>query len=131
MPRSRQHFYSPSLKRESSSFPLPHHPPEIMEKVMRIMRSWRRFRVVLHAEQRQRLVAQAFQRLVVQVYVGQFHFAQVDRVRIDGEVMIVGRDLHLAGRVVLYRMISAVVPEFQLVGAPAQREASELVAQED
>jgi len=50
------------------------------------MRSRRGFGVVLHAEERQRAVAQAFERLVVQVHVRQFNFVGVDRVGVDGEV---------------------------------------------
>ncbi len=41
---------------------------------MRIVRAGSGFRVVLHAEERQRLVAQAFERLVVQVNVSQLDF---------------------------------------------------------
>ena len=78
------------------------------------MRSRGGFGVVLHAEQRQRLVAQAFERLVVQVNVGQLHFVPVDRVRVDGEVVIVRHDFHLAGEIVAHRMVAAVVPELEL-----------------
>ena len=56
-------------------FPLLHHLRELFEQVMRIVRSGRGFRVILHAEQRQVPVAQAFESLVVQVDVGQFDLA--------------------------------------------------------
>ena len=65
---------------------------------MRVVRAGRGFGVVLDAEQRQRLVAQAFERLVVQVDVRQLDLVGVDGVGIDGEVVVVGGDLHLAGR---------------------------------
>src|SRR5258708_27526126 len=67
-----------------SSLPLLHHRAEVAEQVVRVV--WPRggFSVVLHAEQRQRLVAQAFDRLVVQVEVGQFDLVGVDGVWFDG-----------------------------------------------
>ena len=64
---------------------------------MRVVRAGSGFGVILHAEQRQRAMAQAFQRVVVQVDVRQLDFALLQRVRIDGEVVIVRRDLDLAG----------------------------------
>ena len=45
-------------------------------------------------------MAHAFERLVVEVEVGQFDFVGVDGVGIDGEVVIVGGDLDLAGGVI-------------------------------
>ena len=87
---------------------------------MRVVWAGSGFGVVLDAEQRQCFVAQAFQSLIVKVNVGQFDFVGVDRVGIDGEVVVVGRDLDLAGGVVADRVIAAVMPEFELVGAAAQ-----------
>ena len=84
---------------------------------MRVVRAGGGFGVVLHAEERQRLVAQAFESLIVQVDVGQLDFVGVDRVGIDGEVVVVGRDLDLAGGVVADRVVAAVVAELELVGA--------------
>ena len=77
--------------------PLLHHLPEVAEQVVRIVRAGRGFGVVLHAEERQCLVAKAFQRLVVQVHVRQLNLVGIDRVGIDGKVVVVRRDLHLAG----------------------------------
>src|SRR5450432_3003098 len=93
----------------ASSLPLLHHVAEVVKEIVRIMRPGCRFRVVLDAKKGQRFVAQAFQCLVVQVDVGQFNLVGVDRIGIDGEVVVVSRDLYLAGGVVLYRMIAAVM----------------------
>jgi len=87
--------------------------------------------VVLNAEQRQRLVAQAFERLVVQVNMGQLDLVGVDRVGIDGEVVVVGGDLHLAVGRVLYRVVAAVVAELQFVSTPAQSQPGKLMAEAD
>ena len=98
---------------------------------MRIVWAGRGFGVVLHAEERQRAVAQAFQRLVVEVYVGQFHFIRVDRVGVDGEVVVVSGYLHLAGGVVANRVIAAMVAELKLVGLAAKRQSGKLMAEAD
>ena len=80
------------------------------------MRPRRSFRVVLHREERQIAVAHAFERIVVEIHVGQFDLALRERVGIDGEVMVVGGDFDLAADQLLYWMIPAVVTEFQLEG---------------
>ena len=54
---------------------------EIVEQVVRIVRAGRGFGVVLHAEDRVVAVAEAFERLVVQVHVGDVDFVQVERIR--------------------------------------------------
>src|SRR5271165_3184904 len=96
---------------------------------MRVVRAGRGFRVILHAEQRQIAVAQAFERVVVQIDVGEFDFAVRERIGVDGEVVIVCRDLDLPRLQLLYRMIPAMVAELQLESFAAQRDASELMSQ--
>ncbi len=63
--------------------------------------------------------------------MGQFHFVRVDRLWIDGEVVVMRGDFDLAGYVVPYRVIAAVMAELELVGFAAEREATELVAEAD
>ena len=65
---------------------------------MRIMRPRRGFGVILHAEQWQIAVPQAFQRAVVQIDVRQLHFTLRQRIRIDSKIVVVRRDLDLARR---------------------------------
>jgi len=60
------------------------------------------FGVVLHAEERQGAMAKAFEGVVVEVDVGKVDFGGVERVRVDGEVVIMAGDLDLAGVVALY-----------------------------
>src|ERR1035441_5283903 len=97
------------IARELSPLPLLHHLRKFLEQIMRIMRPGRGFRVILHAEQRQIPMPQAFERLVVQINVRQLNFAVGQRVWIDGEVMVVRRDLDLSGLQLLHRMILAVI----------------------
>ena len=52
-----------------------HQCHEVVEQVMRIVRPRRCFRMILDAEHRLAAMAEAFQRLVVQIDVGQLHFA--------------------------------------------------------
>ncbi len=104
---------------------------KILEQVVRVVRAGRGLGVILHAEQRQRAVAQALQRVVVQVDVRQVDFALLQRVGIDGEVVIVRGDLDLAGLHLLHRMIAAVMSELQLVSLAAQRQPDQLMPQTD
>ena len=86
---------------------------------MRIMRTRRSLRMVLHTKQRQIPVPHAFQRVVVQINVRQFDFTLRQRIRIDGEIMVVRRDLDLPRVQLLHRMISAVMSKLQLEGLSA------------
>ena len=87
--------------------------------------------MILHAEQRQVAMSQAFERLVVQVNVRQFDFGLRQRVGIDGEVVVVRRDLDLAALQLLHRMVAAMVSELELEGLAAEGDAGELVAETD
>src|SRR5579872_2155352 len=53
------------------ALPLFHHLAKILEEVMRIVRTRRRLGMILHAEQWQRTMAQAFERVVIEVHVRQ------------------------------------------------------------
>ena len=83
--------------------------------------------MVLHTEQRFRAVPQAFQRLVVQIDVGQVNVGRLERIRVHGEVVVMRRNLHLAGRVVAHRVVAAVMSELELVGLPAERQTEQLL----
>jgi hypothetical protein len=71
-----------------------HELHEIVEQVVRIVRAGRGLGVVLHAEHRILAVAEAFERLVVQVDVGDFDLVEVERIRVHREAVIVRGDLH-------------------------------------
>src|SRR5262249_58850004 len=49
----------------------------------------------------------------------------------DGEAVVLGGDLHLAGGHVLHRLVAAVMSELELVGAAAERESEDLVSEAD
>src|SRR6202012_5673093 len=97
------------LMSAGSSLPFFHHFSEVTKEVVGVMRTWARLRMVLHAEERHRTVAQAFQGVGVQVDVGGFDFALVDRFRIDRVVVIVGGDLYFPRLGLLDRVVAAVM----------------------
>src|SRR5260370_35833279 len=95
------------------------------------MRTRRRFRVVLHGEQRQVSVAHAFEGRVVQIHMRQFNFTLRQRIRIDGKVVVMRGNLDLAAGHLLHWMISAWVAEFQLEGLASDLNSDYLMPQSD
>jgi len=85
--------------------------------------------VILHAEERLRLVAHSFIGLIVQVYVRDFYIFGRERIRIHAKTVILRGDFHLLGQQILYGMIRTVMAEFQLEGFSAESEAAQLVAE--
>src|SRR5262249_14261512 len=73
----------PALQTVCSPFPLLHQPHEVLKQIVRVVRSGRRLWVILHAEQRQRAMSQALERLVVEVDVREIDFRALQRIRID------------------------------------------------
>ena len=104
---------------------------EIVEQVVGIVRAGRGLGMILHAEDGLAAVAEAFQRLVVQVDVRDFDFVEVERIGIHREAVVVRSDLDLAGDLVQHRVIRAAMAELQLVRLAAERQAEDLVPQAD
>ena len=86
--------------------------------------------MVLHAEDRQALVPQALERLIVEVDVAQLDVGWKTG-GIDREAMILGGDLDLAGGLVTDRMVGAAVAELELEGLAAEGLAEDLVPEAD
>src|SRR5438067_1019051 len=61
---------------------LPHELREVLEEVVRIVRAGSGFRMVLHAEDRMVAVAEALQRLIVQIDVGDLDIVEIERIGI-------------------------------------------------
>ena len=53
------------------------------------------------------------------------------RIGIDGEAVVLGRDLDLVRGEVLHRVVAAAMAELQLERLPAQRQAEDLMAEAD
>lgn len=113
-----------------------HERDEPVEEVGGVVRTRCRLRVVLDAEGRLVEQPQAFDDVVVQADVrdlGPAVWGVADPVerRVDGEAVVVGRDLDLAGRPVLDGLVDAAVAVLQLEGAEAEGAAEDLVAEAD
>src|SRR5208283_3247797 len=93
----------------------PDHRAEIVEEVLAVVRAGGGLGVVLHAEDRQALVPQALEGLIVEVDMAQLDVGW-ESGGVDREAMILGGDLDLAGRYVPDRMVGAAVAELELEG---------------
>src|SRR6516225_8814096 len=87
--------------------------------------------MILYAEHWVVTHPKPLERLVIEVDVRDFNVTQVERIGIDGETVIVRRDLHLARQFVDDGMICAAMAEFHLVGFTANRQAENLITQAD
>src|ERR687898_1778723 len=99
---------------------------KLPEEVIRIVRAWRCFGMILHREGGPLSVAEPLNGAVVQIQgrdVSRFW----QRVRVDREAVVLRRDLDAAGVEELDRVIGTAVAELQLVGAAAHREPHHLV----
>ena len=76
------------------------------------MRARRGFRVVLHAEGRHQAVRKTFDRVVVQIHMGDVDFIEVQTFGIDGKAVILGRDFNLLPLDAQNGMVPAVMAEF-------------------
>src|SRR5262245_48301265 len=86
--------------------------------------------MILHTEDGQFLVAHSLHGAVVQIDVSYFHI-RGQRIRVDGESMILRSDGHFAGAQILYRLVSAAMAEFQFEGRSAERETKNLMTETD
>ena len=74
------------------------------------MRAGRRFGVILNGKNRQLAVRQSLDRIVVQIQMSDVDRA-LERIRINGEAVILRRDLDFPGRQIHDRLVAAVMAE--------------------
>src|SRR5689334_7750541 len=86
--------------------------------------------MVLHREHRLAGVAEAFNGAVVQVQMRNLD-PRGQGIRVDGEPMILGCNLNLAGFELLHRMVRTAVAELQFERLAADRKPENLVAETD
>jgi hypothetical protein len=89
-----------------------HHLYKFFEQVLRIMRPWRGFGMVLYGKDREPLVPHPLQGLVVQIYLGEFDFCRIQRVRVNTKPMILGSDHHLTGYEIFNRLVGTPMAKF-------------------
>ena len=78
--------------------------------------------MVLDGEQWHRSMSQAFEGAVVEIEVCHLDFALIERIGIDGEVMIVRCDLDPSTSLLAHGMITSMMSKLQLVRFAAERE---------
>src|SRR4030095_3026075 len=86
--------------------------------------------MVLNREHRFAGVAKAFNGAVVQVQMRDLHI-RGQRIRVDGEAMILGRDLDLARIKLLHRVVGAAVAELQFERLTSDGKPENLMAETD
>src|SRR3954452_23506877 len=107
-----------------------HQLGEAREQIVAVARAGGCFRMVLHRENWLVLERHAAVRAVEQRHM-RFGHVRGQRRAVDGEAVVHGGDLDLAGDEVLYRMIGAVMTLMHLRRLGADRDAEHLVAQAD
>ncbi len=93
---------------------------ELPEKIACVERARSGFRMVLHGERRQRLVANTFNCAVVQIDMRDFQIV-AQRIRHDGEVMVLRCDFNRVREQIFNRMVAAMMAEMK---PPRARSAS-------
>ncbi len=69
--------------------------------------------VILHAENRQAPVSQAFERLIVEIHVAWLDVGR-QGARVNSEAVVLGGDLDLAGRLIPNRVVGPAVSKLEL-----------------
>src|SRR5262245_28389757 len=99
---------------------IPHQIKKLFEQVVRVVRTGRRFGMILNAESRYRTMFETFDSVVVQVDMRDRHIVQVQAVRIHSKTVILRRYFDLVAFQIHDWMIPAVMSELELVGLTTQ-----------
>src|ERR1044071_7666586 len=95
--------------------PRRHHLDEVAEEVVAVVRARARLGVVLHGDDGQVTMAEAFDRPVVEVRVGQDQLRLLrEGLGVDGEAMVLRRHLDMPRLQVLHGMVRAAMAELEL-----------------
>ena len=103
---------------------------EVLEEVGAVVGTGAGLRVVLHAERGRVEHAEALAHAVVEVHVAHLGPA-AERIGVDGEVVVLARDLDAAGGEVAHRVVATVVAERELHRARAEGATEQLVPEAD
>ena len=101
------------------------------EEVVAVMRPRGILGMILHAEDRMFFMPEPFERFVIQINMGHFHFVLGQRIDRHHKIVVLGSDLDLPGLKVHDRLVIAVVPELEFCGLPAERLPDHLVPEAD
>src|SRR5258708_5179056 len=114
-----------------TAFEIVHQFYEVVEQVVRIVRAGRSLGMVLDAEDGFAAMAEAFERVVIEIDVGEVDVVCVERLGVDREAVVVRGDFDASGGLVEDGMVAAAMSEFQFEGLAAEGEAEDLLAQAD
>ena len=98
------------------------------KQFLRIVRTGRSLRVILHAEGRKLPVPYAFNRVVVQIDMSEFETIRQIRER---KVVILARDRHASRPDILHRMIASVMAELEPSAFRPAGETEQLMPEAD
>src|SRR5512140_636024 len=76
-------------------------------------------------------VPEALVRVIVQVEMSDLEFHGIERVRIDGEAVILRRDLECAGQKVFDRVVATAMAELEFEGLAPECQSEQLVPETD
>ena len=106
-----------------------YHFEKFTKNIMRIMRTRCSFGMELHAEDRFVFHSQTFERVIVQTFVGDFHFVFIQIAFGDAVIMILRSDKNFADWQILNGMISAVMTKLETVCIRSKRAPDELMSE--
>src|SRR6266542_1646337 len=98
--------------------------------MLSIVRTGRGFGMILHRDDRKRLVAHAFDASVVEVNVRDFHFIR-QTVRLHCKPVIVRSDLNMAVLEIFHRLIATTMTEDKLESLAAKSATQQLMTETD
>src|SRR5437867_1863942 len=107
---------------------VPHHLEKLFKQVIRIVGAGRGFGMVLNAEDRQRAVLHSLNGVVVEIHVSDADIVRVQAFGIDGETVVLRRNLNLVALDIQDRMIAAMMAELQFVGSAAKGQPKNLMS---
>ena len=114
-----------------SGLSLFNHAVEILKERIGIIRTRGRFRVILDGENRQFLVPQTFDRLIVEVDLGHDGAAVLEGLRVRGKTVILRRNGNFARLQILDGLIATAMAEFQFERRATERVREHLMPEAD
>ena len=107
-----------------------HHLNEAVEQVARIVGAGRALGMVLNRKGLLRRNCHSFATLIIEVHVGELRLSR-ESSRIDRIPVVVGADLDRTLIEILHGLISAPMPELELVGLGSHSQGEDLVPHAD
>ena len=108
-----------------------HHLHKFTKEILSVVGPRRGLWVILNGKNGKVLMPHSFDRSVIEVHLCDFDLIGIERVGIDRESMVLGRDHYPTGLEVFDRLIGSPMAKFQFECPSAKGQAQKLVAQAD